>query len=303
MRDDFHGELPGLRVTDEDRLGAAAVVPEPPVVRAVREPPFRRQRNGALWAVCVCLLVALVGLGYWSHQQQSRLQQQLVATQESFARISEEAAGRLQDISGKVIATESSLSEGEQERIRQIGQLEQKVLQLGAALQEQDQLQQQQQQVLQALRQRQQQIGQASEAQAQRLAVLEQLPRSVAALEERQQQQQQGIIELGRQSELTGQQQAELGRELSEAVEQLQQLAQLTAMQQQLAEQQTQLARQRGQLQALLEASTATTAEQRRLDGVDEALRSIDSFRVQTNRSISTLQTQISNLQQQLNQP
>ena len=38
--------------------------------------------------------------------------QQLVATQESFARISEEAAGRLQAISGKVVASEANVNNG-----------------------------------------------------------------------------------------------------------------------------------------------------------------------------------------------
>src|SRR5690606_9344892 len=163
MRDDFKGDLPGIRATDEDRVGAVSPgrpgsAPEPPLVRAVREPVIQRQRNGALWAVCVCLLLALIGLGYWSHQQQRLLQQQLVATQESFARISKDAAGRLQDISGKVIATESSLSEREKERIRQINELEEKVGQLAAALQEQEQLQQRQQQTLQTATQHLQEL-------------------------------------------------------------------------------------------------------------------------------------------------
>src|SRR5690606_380904 len=138
MRDDFNGELPDIRATDDDRVGAQATAhhtaaPDAPLVRAVREPGPRRQRNGALWAVCVSLLIALVGLGYWSHQQQSRLQQQLVATQESFARISEDAAGRLQDISGKVVATESSLSQSEQTRLQQLSQLQKRVEQLTTA--------------------------------------------------------------------------------------------------------------------------------------------------------------------------
>lgn len=57
-------------------------------------------------------MIALGGLGWWSFQQISLMEQQLVATQESFARISEEAAGRIQDISGKVVATESPVTSG-----------------------------------------------------------------------------------------------------------------------------------------------------------------------------------------------
>jgi chromosome segregation ATPase len=52
------------------------------------------------------------------------MEQQLVATQESFARISEEAAGRLQDISGKVVATESVANSGGEALKAQIKQLQ-----------------------------------------------------------------------------------------------------------------------------------------------------------------------------------
>ena len=69
--------------------------------------------TGALWALIGALFIAFCGLGWWSFQQVSLMEQQLVATQESFARISEEAAGRLQAISGKVVATESVASSGE----------------------------------------------------------------------------------------------------------------------------------------------------------------------------------------------
>lgn len=303
MRDDFNGELPGIRATDEDRVGAGTAeqvaTAEPPLVRALREPAPQRQRNGALWAVCVSLLIALVGLGYWSHQQQSRLQQQLVATQESFARISEDAAGQLQDISGKVLATESSLSEVEQARIRQINELQEKVAQLLVSLEAQEEGLQAQQQVLHASRQQLTELQQASAAQTERLAELAGLSDRVGSLVDQQQLQEQGISGLQHQVEQVEEGQAALRNELAQADTQLEQLA---VLKQQLAEQDTELARQRGQLQALLEASSAPSVEPQRLEAVDDALRSVDSFRVQTNRTLSTLQTQIGNLQQQMNQ-
>src|SRR3546814_15035400 len=67
-------------------------------------PLFRSASTGPLWALVGALLCALAFLAWWSFQQISLMEQQLVATQESFARISEDAAGRLQDISGKVVA-------------------------------------------------------------------------------------------------------------------------------------------------------------------------------------------------------
>jgi hypothetical protein len=75
------------------------------------------------------------GLAWWSFQQISLMEQQLVATQESFARISEEAAGRLQDISGKVVASQTNVTSDSEALKLQIKQLESKL---------QDQSQQQQ---------------------------------------------------------------------------------------------------------------------------------------------------------------
>jgi chromosome segregation ATPase len=86
--------------------------------------------TGPLWALVGALIIALGGLGWWSFQQVSLMEQQLVATQESFARISEEAAGRIQDISGKVVATESSVTSGSEALKLQVRQLESKLAEL-----------------------------------------------------------------------------------------------------------------------------------------------------------------------------
>jgi len=72
----------------------------------------QRAGNGFLWFLVLALMVALAGLGWWSRQRLELMEQQLVATQESFARISEDAALRIQSISGKVVAAESSASSG-----------------------------------------------------------------------------------------------------------------------------------------------------------------------------------------------
>ena len=83
--------------------------------------------TGPLWALVGALLFAFAGLAWWSFQQISLMEQQLVATQESFARISEEAAGRLQDISGKVVASQSNVSSDSEALKLQIRQLESKL--------------------------------------------------------------------------------------------------------------------------------------------------------------------------------
>lgn len=83
--------------------------------------------TGPLWALVGALFFACAGLAWWSFQQISLMEQQLVATQESFARISEEAAGRLQDISGKVVASQSNVSSDSEALKLQIKQLESKL--------------------------------------------------------------------------------------------------------------------------------------------------------------------------------
>jgi chromosome segregation ATPase len=83
--------------------------------------------TGPLWALVGALFFAFAGLAWWSFQQISLMEQQLVATQESFARISEEAAGRLQDISGKVVASQSNVNTGSEALKLQIKQLEGKL--------------------------------------------------------------------------------------------------------------------------------------------------------------------------------
>lgn len=77
-----------------------------------------------MWALLGASFIALAGLGWWSFQQISLMEQQLVATQESFARISEEAAGRLQAISGKVEASESGVTSSSEALKLQLRQLQ-----------------------------------------------------------------------------------------------------------------------------------------------------------------------------------
>src|SRR3989338_961096 len=139
MRNDAHDELdhvPSLRADqrDHDHDDYAADHPEPArgnaYGRAAVAAPVKSASTGPLWALVGALMIALGGLGWWSFQQISLMEQQLVAAQESFARISEEAAGRIQDISGKVVATESSVTSGSEALKLQVKQLESKLAEL-----------------------------------------------------------------------------------------------------------------------------------------------------------------------------
>jgi chromosome segregation ATPase len=123
--DDFD-DVPSLRadVLDDDFPPAARTVVHSRPVPAVK---VKAASTGPLWALVGALFIAFAVLAWWSFQQISLMEQQLVATQESFARISEEAAGRLQDISGKVVASQSSVSTDSEALKLQIRQLESKL--------------------------------------------------------------------------------------------------------------------------------------------------------------------------------
>ncbi|WP_166225741.1 ATPase [Pseudomonas atagonensis] len=131
MRNDAHDDfddVPSLRADtfDDDDIPTTARTSvhsrTPPVVKV------KAASTGPLWALVGALFFAFIGLAWWSFQQISLMEQQLVATQESFARISEEAAGRLQDISGKVVASQTNVTSDSEALKLQIKQLEGKLL-------------------------------------------------------------------------------------------------------------------------------------------------------------------------------
>jgi chromosome segregation ATPase len=132
--DDFD-DVPSLRadsLDDDDYVPTARTSVHSRTAPVVK---VKSASTGPLWALVGALFFAFAGLAWWSFQQISLMEQQLVATQESFARISEEAAGRLQDISGKVVASQTNVTSDSEALKLQIKQLESKL---------QDQSQQQQ---------------------------------------------------------------------------------------------------------------------------------------------------------------
>ncbi|WAH59821.1 ATPase [Pseudomonas silvicola] len=139
-RDDDFDNVPRLSAKegDDDDFAPATPADRGRTTVYSRTTPVVKVKGastGPLWALVGALGIALVGLGWWSFQQISLMEQQLVATQESFARISEEAAGRLRDISGKVVATESSATSGSEQLKLEIKQLQAQLLDQGRAQQ------------------------------------------------------------------------------------------------------------------------------------------------------------------------
>lgn len=271
MRNDAHDDfddVPTLRAgtPDDDELLPAHVARS-------RQKAVRPRSNGLLWTLLGASFIALAGLGWWSFQQITLMEQQLVATQESFARISEEAAGRLQVISGKVDASESSNSTGSEALKLQIRQLqaslaEQGKQQLGVAGQAGD-LGKRLEQVLADTREQQKAV---TELQSQLQAQLKAVNAELAALKS-------GQVDGGK---LDGQLKS-LSNEVAALKKQGNPSAAIESLEQDMLVLKSQVDN-----RPTVSAGGASVQE-------------FDAFRGQTTRNINTLQSQIQNLQQQIN--
>ncbi|MDH0897668.1 MULTISPECIES: ATPase [unclassified Pseudomonas] len=271
MRNDAHDELdhvPSLTTDPRDRddyQNSYTPAPEPAPRAAGRTVQVERRRGvgtGPLWALIGALVIALGGLSWWSYQQIAQMQAQLVVTQETFARISEDAAGRIQDISGKVVAAESTVTSGSEALKLRVKQLEAKLAELG--------------------KQQQTVAGQVS-GQDKRI---EQVAADLKA--------QQGAVAQfdGRLEKLSGEQQAGLAG-VGKLQEQLKsQAADIEALKKKGDP--SQAVRTLEQDLLVLRSELETRAAQNNT-------AEFDAFRAQVTRNINGLQAQVQNLQQQLN--
>ncbi len=273
MRNDALDELDqlpslssGTRNADHFALGAtgagseSAVGPAPLMVQAPKA-----ASTGPLWALLGAALIALGGLGWWSFQQISLMEQQLVATQESFARISEDAAGRLQDISGKVVATESNAT-GENQALKlRVKQLESKLTELSK---------------------QQQSANTQQGSQAKRL---EQLSGELKL-------QADGATQLDSKLKGLGAEQASLKAAVAEQ-------GKLDSQLKSLAADLEGLKKQGNPNQAIARLEQDLLVLRSELDNrpAQNNTAEFDAFRGQVTRNVSTLQSQMQNLQQQLN--
>ena len=216
------------------------------------------------------MLIALAGVGWWSHQQISLMEQRLVATQESFVRISEEAAGRLDDIRGKVVASESSVT-SEREALRlQVKQLQEK---LGSQERQQADVSNQFGGQGKRLDQLASDLKAQQESAAQLVAQLDGKLQTLAAEQEKLKALQ---VELGK----TNEQLKALGGDVAALKKQGNPSQTIKGIQDDLLVLRSQLDNR--------PAQGGNTAE-------------FDAFRTQVMRNINTLQAQVQNLQQQLN--
>jgi chromosome segregation ATPase len=235
--------------------------------------------TGPLWALVGALFFAFAGLAWWSFQQISLMEQQLVATQESFARISEEAAGRLQDISGKVVASQSNVNTGSEALKLQIKQLEGKLQdqskQLESKLQDQSK---QQQGVLGQTTELDKRLAQMTAQATEQQTANAQLQAQVKALSGE-------LAALKNASADSSQIDAQL-KSLGADITALKRQGNPSAAIERLEQDMIVLKSQQDNRPATAQGGT-NTAE-------------FDAFRGQVTRNINTLQAQIQNLQQQL---
>ncbi|MBW4795441.1 ATPase [Pseudomonas tolaasii] len=268
-KDDFDN-VPGLRadVGDDDDFE-----PTPATSVRSRSTPVVRVKSastGPLWALVGALLIAFAGLAWWSFQQISLMGQQLVATQESFARISEEAAGRLQDISGKVVASEANVNNGSEALKLQIKALETQLLEQGK-----------------------QQVGVAGQATeldqrlAQMSACTTDLSNANAKLQGQVQALTDAVATLKAAQGDSGKRDAEI-KDLAADVAALKKQGNPSAA----------IARLEQDLVVLKSAQDNQPA-----NSDAPTNKEFDVFRIQTTRNITTLQSQVQNLNQRLNAP
>ncbi|MCO7571417.1 MULTISPECIES: ATPase [Pseudomonas chlororaphis group] len=276
MRNDAHDEfddVPSLRADplDDDVFPTTHAARERTTVHSRSTPVVKVKGpgTGPLWALVGALFFAFIGLAWWSFQQISLMEQQLVATQESFARISEEAAGRLQDISGKVVASQTNVTTDSEALKLQIKQLETRL---------QDQSRQQQGVAGQAtdldkrLAQMSAQTTEQQAANSQLQAQVKALSAELASLK-------------GAQTD-TGKLDAQL-KSLNADLAALKKQGNPSAAIERLEQELVVLKSEQDNRPAAAQ-SGASTAE-------------FDAFRGQVTRNINTLQSQIQNLQQQIN--
>ena len=305
MRNDAHDEindLPSLSAvcteTPDQTATVAAAEPFTENQTQINTPASSSSKAvGILSAVSFALVCASASFVWWSMQRMQLLEQQLVATQDSFSRISEDAEGRIKAISGQFTATESSVL-GDNERLKmRLNKIESAAVETA----------------------KQQQISTAAHA-AQLTKISNELSTLVDALAvmKKHSEQQQQVLEQQKNTLSTVQQELRTG--LASYQQQLTDLQKTSTQHQQhfaqLSEQEKKLAHLATQL-AALQKNTVTSADLTRLQQDMLILRSeleqhssttssahngpsladFDAYRAQTNRTISALQEQVRHLQ------
>ncbi|NLD00310.1 MAG: hypothetical protein GX673_05980 [Gammaproteobacteria bacterium] len=303
--------LPNGRI--EPQLNTSATDIPTPLHPTRPAAPQRTKGVGVLSALTLAILCSSTAFGWWSIQRMQLLEQQLVATQNSFSKTSEAAAGRIQDITGKVDAAQSSVLNDNTTLKKRLEALERAAVET------------QKQQLTQSTEQASR-INTLSSELTHLTQLSERFKASLDAQQKNLTQQEKTLAELeptmAQHSKTLTKLQTDVSQQIDSQHTQLQQLAS------KLQEQQPQLA-QIEQLNSKLNTlSSQTTALQKHTSNTDDitrlqqdililrseldnrpaakatpaatpapSLADFDAYRAQTNRTISALQEQIRNLQ------
>lgn len=296
------------------------ILPHPPRITLPRH---------SHWLTTLLLLGALLAMGWWLQQRTAALSSQLVATQDSFALLSEQASAernqmteRLDNSHLQSADRQASLRlqqlelEGRldqlQARLSSLQPLSHSLEQLKAGQQQQeqrfDELQAMQNEHASQFGEQLAQLDAVSQRQQQQLAALQPLQQAQQQVRERLQALEQQDDPQPRLSALesrlevltAGLQQFDLQLTAREAAhaQLLDQLEELQRSVQNLAQQQGQLAA-RDELQRLADEMLVMRSALEKLPPAGISRREFDSYRQQTTRHITTLQTQLRNLQNQ----
>lgn len=98
-------ELPSLTAQSDDSI---QLEPLPGETSRLFNQPSKKPRQLAIWFAIASIIAGTGALAYNSHQRMQLLEQQLIATQDSFAKISGDAVEHIQIISGQLSTSQSS---------------------------------------------------------------------------------------------------------------------------------------------------------------------------------------------------
>lgn len=98
-------ELPKLTAQTDDSIQLAPLQGE--TSRLISQ-PAKKPRQLAVWFAMASIIAGTAGLAYTAHQRMQLLEQQLIATQDSFAKISGDAVEHIQIISGQLSTSQTN---------------------------------------------------------------------------------------------------------------------------------------------------------------------------------------------------
>ena len=265
-----------------------------------------RKAIGFLFVLSITVAGSAGAFGWWSFQRMQLLEQQLIATQDSFSKISEDAVGRINAITGKVSAAENTVFSGTEALKARLDALENSVLE--TQKKQQTRLTEHSTAISTLTREL---ADQAEHSESLQASIAEQTTRMSA----QQAAQNEALTALRN----------ELNTGLSSQQEQLQSIAtRLDSNQQQLAqlsELKTDLTSMNAELSTLQTSMQQDPASQSDLTRLQQdililrteldnrpapkaapvnpgpSLSDFDAYRAQTNRTINALQEQVRNLQ------